>query len=35
MAASMQSVFPDALTPLRESDPEVHALIEQEKTRQW
>lgn len=35
MAASMQAVFPDALTPLRECDPEVYGLIQEEKARQW
>lgn len=31
----MESVFPQALTPLAEADPEIASLIEQEKTRQW
>ena len=31
----MQAVFPDALTPLRECDPEVYGLIQEEKARQW
>jgi hypothetical protein len=35
MAAAMKAVFPDALSPLRECDPEVFALIQEEKTRQW
>jgi hypothetical protein len=34
MAAAMKAVFPDALSPLRECDPEVFALIQEEKTRQ-
>ncbi len=35
MSAAMQAVFPDALTPLRECDPEVYGLIQEEKSRQW
>lgn len=35
MAKAMQAVFPDALSPLRECDPEVYALIQEEKARQW
>ena len=35
MAKAMQAVFPDALTPLAECDPEVFALIQEEKARQW
>jgi glycine hydroxymethyltransferase len=30
----MEAVFPDALTPLRDCDPEVYQLIEAEKERQ-
>jgi hypothetical protein len=31
----MQSVFPEALQSLREADPEVFGIIEDEKKRQW
>ena len=32
---SMEVVFPHALTPLVDADPELHALIKQEEKRQW
>ena len=32
---AMDVIFPDALTPLAEADPEVHGIIEDEKVRQW
>ena len=32
---AMDVIFPDALTPLAEADPEVNAIIEDEKVRQW
>jgi hypothetical protein len=31
----MEGVFPDALTPLVEADPEVFGILEDEKKRQW
>lgn len=31
----MQSIFPEALSTLKDADPEVFALIEAEKKRQW
>ena len=31
----MQSVFPEALKSLREADPEVFGILEDEKKRQW
>lgn len=31
----MESVFPEALQSLREADPEVFGIIEDEKERQW
>eukprot|EP00877_Chromochloris_zofingiensis_P007161 jgi/Chrzof1/2699/Cz11g25190.t1 len=31
----LQKVFPEALTPLQQADPEVYAIIEDEKSRQW
>ena len=34
-AATMEGVFPDALTPLVEADPEVFGILEDEKKRQW
>lgn len=33
--ASMADVFPDSQLTLAEADPEVHAIIEDEKRRQW
>lgn len=33
--AKMEGVFPDALTPLVEADPEVFGILEDEKKRQW
>ena len=33
--SSMQGVFPEALQSLREADPEVHGIIQDEKKRQW
>jgi hypothetical protein len=33
--AAMNEIFPDALTPLKEADPEVWGLIQKEKERQW
>ena len=35
MAAAMQEVFPDALSPLKEADPELWTLVQKEKERQW
>lgn len=32
---TMQAVFPEALKSLAEVDPEVAAIIEDEKRRQW
>jgi glycine hydroxymethyltransferase len=32
---SMQAVFPEALKPLAQADPEVYSIIEDEKRRQW
>ena len=34
-AAEMVAVFPEALQPLADADPEVAAIIEDEKRRQW
>ncbi len=34
-AADMLAVFPEALKRLAEADPEVAAIIEDEKRRQW
>ena len=31
----MESVFPEALRSLREADPEIFGIIEDEKKRQW
>ena len=31
----MQGVFPEALTRLRDADPELFSIIEDEKERQW
>ncbi len=31
----MDHLFPEALTPLCDADPEMYALIEAEKKRQW
>ena len=33
--SAMQSVFPEALTPLQAADPEVFGIIQDEKKRQW
>jgi hypothetical protein len=33
--AAMNEIFPDALTPLKDADPEVWGLIQKEKERQW
>jgi hypothetical protein len=35
MKTDMKSVFPEALMSLQEADPEVAAIIEDEKRRQW
>ncbi len=35
MANAMLEVFPDALAPLKEADPEVWTLVQKEKERQW
>jgi hypothetical protein len=32
---ALSVVFPEALTPLQQADPEVYAIIEDEKVRQW
>jgi hypothetical protein len=32
---SFAKVFPDGITSLKEADPEVAALVEEEKKRQW
>lgn len=34
-AANMKAVFPEALKSLKEADPEVFSIVEQEKVRQW
>lgn len=34
-AERFAQVFPDALKPLKDADPEVAALVEEEKKRQW
>jgi glycine hydroxymethyltransferase len=34
-AAALKAVFPEALTPLAQADPEVFAIIQDEKQRQW
>mgnify|MGYP001810677506 CR=1 FL=1 len=34
-AAAMKAVFPEALKTLAQADPEVAAIIEDEKRRQW
>jgi len=31
----MVRVFPEALTPLAQADPEIYALVQDEKKRQW
>jgi hypothetical protein len=31
----MEAVFPEALKSLKEADPEVYGIIEDEKARQW
>jgi hypothetical protein len=33
--ADMERVFPESHIPLAQADPEVHAIIEDEKKRQW
>mmetsp|Transcript_16863 Transcript_16863/g.50535 ORF Transcript_16863/g.50535 Transcript_16863/m.50535 type:complete len:180 (+) Transcript_16863:202-741(+) len=33
--ADMSAIFPEALTSLKEADPEVFGIIEDEKKRQW
>lgn len=33
--AKMNDIFPDALKSLKEADPEVYSIIEDEKRRQW
>jgi hypothetical protein len=33
--ADMERVFPESHIPLAEADPEVHAIIQDEKKRQW
>ncbi len=33
--AGMKRIFPEALTPLLECDPEVAGIIKDEKARQW
>ena len=33
--AKLQAVFPEALTPLAQADPEVFGIIQDEKQRQW
>ncbi len=35
MAANMKRVFPEALSPLLDCDPEVASIIKDEKARQW
>jgi hypothetical protein len=35
LKTNMKSVFPEALMSLHEADPEVAAIIEDEKRRQW
>lgn len=35
MAAKMKRVFPEALSPLLDCDPEVASIIKDEKARQW
>jgi hypothetical protein len=34
-ASPMMRVFPEALTPLAQADPEVYSIIQDEKKRQW
>jgi len=34
-SATMDAVFPDALTPLVDADPEVYGIIKDEENRQW
>jgi hypothetical protein len=34
-ADPMARVFPEALTPLEQADPEIYALVQDEKKRQW
>jgi hypothetical protein len=34
-AASMAQVFPEALRSLKEADPEIYGIIQDEKARQW
>lgn len=33
--SSMAAIFPEALQPLAEADPEVFGLVQAEKQRQW
>lgn len=33
--AAMKAVFPEALLTLKDADPELAAIIEDEKERQW
>ena len=35
MAANMKRIFPEALSPLLDCDPEVASIIKDEKARQW
>jgi hypothetical protein len=35
MPRSLESVFPEAQMTLLEADPEMHAIIQDEKARQW
>jgi hypothetical protein len=34
-AEAMNAIFPEALTPLKEADPEVYGIVQDEKVRQW
>lgn len=34
-AGAMQAVYPEALKTLKEVDPDVYGIIEDEKRRQW
>lgn len=33
--SAMDAIFPEALKTLKEADPEVYGIIEDEKARQW
>lgn len=33
--SAMEAVFPEALKSLKEADPELHSIVEDEKRRQW